>query len=250
MAVNIVTTSFTYDVADEYLLKTGNDGNTSTCDYTGPDAILMAINKETGKIDFSKGWEAWDGEDATMNMMNVRAGEGAQVVTILAADDPVICWLMVTQFDLDRDAGLQKEYKLVGDDTVYYSRPDCIYPDHAYEEEEIKYSFTTNSFVKPFPWKNPHMDWETILDAGIGVANSRQSLLDSSDHGLTDEEVSACEDYIAELKNLETKFKGQQWADGSDVQAWQVPFPDDPLAVAPPDPVDGAPGGEPEVAPE
>ena len=230
MAVNTVTLSFTYDVADEYLLKTNNDGNTSTCEYTGPDAILLAINNETGLIDFSRGWEAWDGEDSTMTMMTTRAGADATVATVLASEEPVICWLMVSQYGLDRDAGTQKEYRLAGDDTVYYSRPDCIYPDHAYEEEEIRYSLTTNSFIKPFPWKNPHMTWAAILNAGIGIADQRQAEIDASDHGLTDDQVTACESYIAELRNLETKFQGNTWADGSLIQPWQVPFPDDPLA--------------------
>lgn len=233
MAVNIITQDFTYDVPDEYLLKTNANGDQHTCSYTGPEAIYVAVNKETGRIDLSRGWEAVTADDSALAMMNVRAGEGCKVVKVLFSEEPVICWLIVEQLDLDRDAGEQKEYKLPGDDKVYYSRPAIIYPDHCYEESEIRYNVVTDSWVKPFPWKNPHMEWPTILNAGLGVAESRQAELDA-DNEFTDEQITACEAYIAELKGLEAKFKGKTWADGSAVQPWQVPFPDDPIALPEP----------------
>ena len=226
---NIITQNFTYDVPDEYLLKTNENGEQHTCSYTGPEAIFVAVNKETGKIDKSKGWEVVTADDSALSMMNVRAGEGCKVVKVLFSEEPVICWIIANDIDLDRNAGPQKEYKLVGDDTVYYSRPAIIYPDHCYEEDEIKYNLVTDSWVKPFPWKNPHMDWPTIIAAGIGVAEGRQEELDA-DNDFTAEQIAACETYIDELNNLETKFKGNTWADGSLIQPWQVPFPDDPLA--------------------
>ena len=232
MAINIITTNFSYDVPDEYLLSTNVNGNQDTLSYSGPDAIYIAITRATGKVQWSSGFEAVDGSGDDLAMMTQRAGPDATVIKVIAADNPVICWLALSP-DVDRDAGAQKEYKLAGDDTVYYSRPATIYPDHAYEEEDITYNLNTESW-NTFPWKGPHMTWDNLLSAATAIAASRQAEIDSGT--ITDaDEVTANNAYIAEMQGIEAKFKGASWADGSTVQPWQVPFPADPMAPPAPE---------------
>ena len=232
MAINIITKEFSYNVPDEYLLNTNANGEQHTLSYTGPDAIYIAVNKSTGKVEWASGFEAVDGTGDDLTLMNQRASADAKVIKVIAEDTPVICWLALSP-DVDRDAGPQKEYKLVGDDTVYYSRPATIYPDHCYEEEDITYNLNTDTW-NTFPWKGPHMNWENLLGAATAIAASRQHDIDNG--VITDaDEITASESYITEMQGIEAKFKGASWADGSLVQPWQVPFPADPMAPPPPE---------------
>lgn len=220
MAVNIVTFDFSYDVPDEYLHQTSNLNLKGTISYTGPDAIYVFVNKETGKIEIGRGWEAVDGTGKDFEMAKLRAGEGHEVVKLAAEDEPVLAWRLVPQ-DLDRDAMPQKEYKLDGDDTIYYSRTDPILPDHAYEIEDITYNLNVDKWNKPFPWKQPHMSWDRLNEViDMIVASAEEDKANASA-----DDAAKIDSYITEMKNISTKFAG--W------DAWQVPFPPHPLAPLP-----------------
>ena len=102
-------------------------------------------------------------------------------------------------------------------DGVTYGHPDPIPPDHTYELTDIQYNVETQQWVKPFPWKKPHVDWEELKQA-------RNDMLKASDTKLvmatSDEERAAWEVYRQKLRDLTTTFDG--------VDPWKVMFPQAP----------------------
>jgi hypothetical protein len=58
-----------------------------------------------------------------------------------------------------------------------YTRPLVPPPDHTYELSEITYDLNIGDFVKPLPWKRPHISWDNIRQW-------RNLLLEGSDHNV------------------------------------------------------------------
>jgi hypothetical protein len=107
-------------------------------------------------------------------------------------------------------------------DNTTYTRPIDQPPDHTYEFMECVYNTTTNQWVKPFPWKQPHVTWDEIKKA-------RTSLLAASDKTLattlmSDEDRATYEVYRKKLRDLPDVFAG--------VDPWKITFPTEPVVGA------------------
>lgn len=225
MAVKEITLEFDFDLPDEYLMQTNELGLTGKWTYTGPEYIWVFVDKNTNKLDVSKNYLAHDPKDPEcQRIAEISGGLGHRTILVDAKQEPCLASLFMA---VPMASELpQKEYKLEGDDTVYYSRPDPQYPDHTYEINDIQYDFASNSWVKPFPWKQPHVTMEQI-DAAIAF-NISTAEADIADEDTPAELRAKLETFVTELKNIKTKFAG--W------QPWQIPFPDDPRAN--PEPVE------------
>jgi hypothetical protein len=198
-------------------MQTSDLGLTGKWTYVGPEFIWVFVDKSTNKLDLGKNYIAHDPKDAdSQKIAELFAGQAYRAVLVDPKQEPCLASVYMPQPMASELP--QKEYKLDGDDTVYYSRPDPQFPDHTYELSEIQYDFVTNSWVKPFPWKQPHVTIEQMDNAIQVIVASAEA--DLADEDTTDEMKSKLETFVTEMKNVKTKFAG--W------QPWQIPFPNDP----------------------
>lgn len=202
----IITKTFSYPLPDDYLYQTNAENKVGTYTYTGPDKLWVYVDNDTGKL--HSGICYTDNDDGE----GVPTPIGQTKVLVTAEDDPEIL-SMVWLGDNDYSS-LPTVAQELPDGSVY-SRPDPTPPDHTYELMDCVYDIENKQWVKPFPWKKPHMDWDTLKDA-------RTSLLAESDKIiatkiLTEDQAAALEEYRQKLRDLPTTFAG--------IDPWKVPFP-------------------------
>jgi len=198
--------TFTYDIADAYLYQTNNLKKTAEWTYTGPQFIWIFVDNSTNKISSRFHYTERD------NGHDVPTPEGMTKVMIDADKDPILASLIHSEYtygDLPHTEEILPE-------GVTYGHPDPIPPDHTYELIDIEYDPAAGEFKKPYPWKKPHMDWESIIIA-------RDDLLKASDlkyNTANEADKPAWEAYRQKLRDLPTTFEG--------IDPWKVPFPVEP----------------------
>jgi hypothetical protein len=224
MAKN-VTFDFQFDLPDEYLMQTNDLELKGTWTYSGQEKFYIFINKEDGSIDISSGKQFYDTRDpeGSAEKAAQTAGQARVALLITAVDEPVIASLFTEP--VDGSSLPQKEYKVPGDDKVYYSRSDPTYPDHTYEVPEIRYDLNAQQFIKPFPWKKPHMTEEQHNGARLRIIEGIVRDLADEELDYSDEMRAKLLTFKEELEAIPTKFAG--W------KPWMIPFPDDPRFVQP-----------------
>lgn len=149
----IIDVPFIYNAPDDYLYQTSELGKTGNWVYNGPDKIWVFINKEALVYEGRYLTEKEDGA-------TVPTPEHQYKVEIDCSSNPLLCTIIGA--DQVRDYNLLDQYEEVMPDGTVYSRPLTPPPDHTYELTEIKYDPATNTFVEPYPWKKPHMDWDLM----------------------------------------------------------------------------------------
>ena len=150
----IIHKTFTYDCPDDYLSLERTQGKTGTWTYDGPDKIWVLVGKEDLRIHSYKDDEE-DGADYPTPLDMYK-------VLVDCNQDPLLATLCGA--DQIRDYNLLDQVEITNPDGTTYTRPQVPPPDHTYEVADIEYNPTTGSFVKPYPWKKPHMDWNKIRE--------------------------------------------------------------------------------------
>ena len=229
------TKTFTYKVPDDYLAQTDALGLTASWTYDGPRWLFVFVDKASGKLLPSQSCMAFNRQPNSGDIEHANTRAGVDEIAVLIdmnspTDEEAIIASIYFGKDTGKAAGYpQKEYKIAGDDTVYYERPDPISPDHAYAADEIEYDQAAGAWKSPLPWFKPWITMEQHKAARDGLVADAQANLDAeaTENGgqgnLTDQQRAALQAFIAELNALYTKFPA---TDG-----WgphMIPFPDDP----------------------
>ena len=227
--------TFTYKVPDDYLAQTDALGLTASWTYDGPRWLFVFVDKASGKLLPSQSCMAFNRQPNSGDIEHANTRAGVDEIAVLIdmnspTDEEAIIASIYFGKDTGKAAGYpQKEYKIAGDDTVHYERPDPISPDHAYAADEIEYDQAAGAWKSPLPWFKPWITMEQHKAARDGLVADAQANLDAeaTENGgqgnLTDQQRAALQAFIAELNGLYTKFPA---ADG-----WgphMIPFPDDP----------------------
>lgn len=198
--------TFTYNIADQYLYQTNKLKRTAKWTYKGPDKLWIFIDSTTNKIISRFHYtEADNGQD-------VPTPEGTIKVLVDANEYPDIASLIHNEYNY----GELPQYVETLPGGATYGHSDPIPPDHTYELTEIKYNPSTEKFVKPYPWKQPHITMDDI----VTVRNSMLSSTDSKMRFASDEDKPLWEAYRQQLRDLTTLYK--------DVDPWKIPFPPEP----------------------
>jgi hypothetical protein len=210
-----ITFNFEYALPDEYLHQTSEKGLKGSWEYSGPERMWVEVETATGRLVSEHGMVPDDGSEELRDYVKIKAGVPRTPVLVDARLEPLLAALFCRN-PLSSTLP-QKEYKVSGDDTVYYSRPLVTPPDHTYEMTEITYDFEKNQWNKPFPWKKPHINMEQLESARTAIiAGVTEDIANETDA----DKKAALEVFKAELEAVPTKFAG--W------DAWQIPFPYDP----------------------
>lgn len=208
----IITKTFSYPVPDDYLHLTSAENKTGSYTYTGPDKLWVYVDNDTGKLHSGICYtESDDGED-------VPTPAGQTKVLLTAENDPEML-SMVWLGDNDYSA-LPTISEDLPDGSAYV-RADPTPPDHTYELMECVYDLENQTWVKPFPWKQPYMDWDTIKAARVNLLAESDKIIATKI--LTEEQSTALEEYRQKLRDLPTTFAG--------IDPWKVPFPQLPDGV-------------------
>lgn len=198
--------TFTYDLPDQYLHQTNNQKKTGNWTYKGPDKLWIFVDKETRKIKSAFHYTERD------NGADVPTPEDQYKVLVDANVDPIIASMIHNEYEYGKLPHTEEKLP----DNTFYGHPDPLPPDHTYELTEIEYDPELGKFVKPFPWKKPHVSWDDIL-------GQRNGLLNWSDFQYklaTDEEKPAWEVFRQKLRDLPETFKG--------IDPWKVSMPEHP----------------------
>lgn len=198
--------TFTYNIADAYLYQTRKLKKTAKWTYKGPDKIWVFVNNTTGKI---LGKIHYTEQD---NGADIPTPEGETKVFIDANTNP----LLASLFADETDHGTLPQTIEELPEGYTYGHTDPIPPDHTYEVMDLVYNFTKQEFTTPYPWKQPHMNWEMFVQA-------RNSMLNWSDTQIrlaATEKVAEWEIYRQKLRDITTTFK--------DIDPWKIPFPEPP----------------------
>jgi hypothetical protein len=201
-----ITKTFTYDLPDAYLYQTNDNKLTGTFTYTGPQFMWIFINNATKKIISRFHYTERD------NGADVHTPEGQTKVLVDADKDPIIASLLHNEVDY---ATLPQTLETFADGSTY-GHPDPQTPDHTYELTEIQYDVEKGEFIKPFAWKEAHVDWEEI----IRWRNNSLAISDNKIRNCNPDQVAAWEEYRQRLRDLPVTFAG--------VDPWKITFPTEP----------------------
>lgn len=205
----IVSVPFTYDLPDDYLYQTNDLGKTGEWTWTGPDKIWVWVRKDNNRIKSRNYLTERDDGDL------VPPGPDEYKAFIDCEQNP----LLASLFDHDGvDYGMLPHTEETLPDGSVYARPVSPPPDHTYELMDIEFDPVTGTFLKPYPWKRPHMTWARLKQ-------SRNALLGACDSKISVDMPQAMKDawieYRQKLRDLPTTFDG--------VDPWKVPFPEEPM---------------------
>lgn len=205
---NIIKKTFTYDIPDDYLYQTNTKGLTGTYTYEGPDKLWIFVDKETNKIFGSLIYT--DAEDGD----SVPTPEAAYKVCVDANVDPELVSMLFNVVDYSTLPTVAEDLP----DGSQYVRPISPPPDHTYELNDCVYDPVAKAWVKPLPWKQPHMTWDELKQARNMMLLGTDKVL--VQNLLTDEQKIEFEAYRQLLRDLPVTFAG--------IDPWKVPFPDEP----------------------
>jgi hypothetical protein len=201
---------FTYDLPDDYLHQTNTKKLVGSCTYEGPDKIWVFVSNETSKL-VNAGYftEKDDGD-------SIPTPAGTTKIKLTAENDPALMHMIVCA---GYHTGTTKTEVLP--DGSEYIRNDPTPPDHTYELMEVEYDLQKKEWKTPFPWKKPHMDWDTLKLARTAMLKESDFII--RNNILSEEDLSKLEEYRQKLRDIPTTFAG--------IDPWKVPFPSIPVEL-------------------
>lgn len=209
--------TFTYDLPDAYLYLTNDLGKTGQWTYKGPDKLWIFIDNQTKKVISRFHYTEQD------NGADVPTPIGQTKVLVDANVEPLLASIIHNEYDYSQ---LPQHTETLPDGNTY-SHPDPQSPDHTYEITEIEYDIEKQEFIKPLPWKKPHVSWDDLKK----WRNQQLDLSDAKIRSCRVEMIPAWEEYRQKLRDLPSLMEG--------VDPWKVIFPDAP-DMPPPQPTFGA----------
>lgn len=208
----IITKTCTYDLPDDYLHLTNALGKTGSYEYIGPDKLWIFIDEETSKPSSGQVLtERDDGDEVPTPQGRIKVFVDATIDTVMAS----MIWN-------NKDYSVLPQLTESLPDGTTYTRPEIQPPDHTYEFMDCVYNTTTNEWVKPFPWKKPHVTWDDIKLARVAELAASDKVLATT--LLSDEDKATYEVYRQKLRDLPVTFAG--------VDPWKVVFPVPPVIGA------------------
>ena len=211
---NIITKEFTYDIPDDYLGQTNDENKTATWTYEGPDQLFVFAYKDSNIVDLSPSYTiAEDGDEVPEPIDKYR-------VKVDTTKDNHMPMASIIWQDLDFDTLTFKSETLPDGST--WRCLDPLPPHEAYDDDNITYDKDTNTFT--YPWMQPHIDWEEIKRARVGLLDMSDEVIKDKEE-YTTEEIEDVKVYRQKLRDLPDTFAG--------MPAWKVSFPETPACMMP-----------------
>lgn len=191
-----ITKEFTYNIADDIYSQTNELIQTATATYNGPAKKYAVVDADTNKLT-----SATITEEQFENFNDVNTKVYA-IELDCNGPDSVICAML--------DGGINP----IGLPTVSETVPGCdepfvttdpVLPSDTYELKEIQYDRSSNTFVRPLPWKASEQTWQKLI-------NYRNVTLTSADRTLSEDMptnlYNKVVDYKQYLRDIPAIFGG------------------------------------------
>jgi hypothetical protein len=209
---NIIEKIITYDIPDDYLGLTSDEGKTSSWTYEGPDKIWLFAYEDTNIVEVTPWYtEAEDGEDIPTPI-----GMYKICVDTNKTNHQPLASIAVQHLD---HSSLPRLEETLPDGSIW-SRLDPLPPHEVYDDDNITYDKETGNFT--YPWKPPHVTWDDIKRARTALLKGSDAILQTT--AMTDEERAAYETYRQTLRDIPSTFEG--------IDPWKVPFPNEPVIAS------------------
>ena len=195
--MTIISRTFTYDLADDYLAQTNELRKTASWTYNGPDRIWVFLDVRTNKL-YGTNFYTLE-EDGPL----IPSPEGCTKLEIDCHADSLFCTLIGASDKVDGDT-LPKYSENLPNGEVY-TRPIDPMPDHTYEFNEAEYNRETEQWS--YPWKKTWVTWDNLRE----VIASQLTEIELELRTITDMPASLrakLETYKSELENIETTWAG------------------------------------------
>jgi len=238
--------TFTMEVPDYYLSQERTKDLTQEWTYEGPRKVAVLIWKNTNTLAWDHGvFPLTDKKDRTSieeewERLKIHAGLDMYPVELSFESDPVLISCLVYN---GQKQTLQKEYYWDGTDAIHpkdevtfddgspywnkkndwaYCHEWPMFPDHVIELTEIKYDPDRKEFVKPYPWKKPHITPHEFLYYYYSLIEDMRKFCDDDIVDLHPDVQVEFYNYLSELESLQDKI--QPFID----RPWMINLPPDP----------------------
>jgi hypothetical protein len=211
----IIQKTFIYDMPDDYLYQTNNLGKTAEWTYVGPSRLWVFVNKENKLFANRFLTDRDHGGEVPVPPDHFRTCIECEL-------EPLLCTLIYDPHSVDAvdPAMLEQHIDELPDGTTY-QRPANPVPDHTYELFEIQYNESTDSFIKPYPWKQPHTTWDVIRE----VRNQKLQNTDDKDHEYVPDAVrTQWQEYRQKLRELPQLHGAATKDDTPTTDPWKIQF--------------------------
>lgn len=208
--MNKIEKTFTYAIADDYLSQTALLGKTGEWTYNGPDKIWIFISKEDNK--YAGRFLTADGDGETcptpldMYKVCIDSEDNPLLLTLIGAGDRV---------NYDELPQYTEELPCGG----VYQRVMTPPPDHTYEMMEMVYDLDKEEFIKPYPFKKPHITWEDLR-------RGRTHALNATDYKISDgmptEVADAWTTYRQSLRDLPQTYGATNATKTPTIDPWKT----------------------------
>lgn len=243
--------TFPLEMPDYYLSQERTKGLVEDWTYEGPRRIAVYIYKESNLIAWNHSYQALsdkkdsDFQKEQWDFLEIHAGLDKYPVEITFEKDPLLLAAFVQSDVLQEHIPLQKEFYWDGREEIHptdkkwYNEEYNIYrwekardwmychswpttPLHTIEISEVMYDPEKGEFVKPYPWKKPHITTHEFLYYYYNLIAEIENYIEVDGVDLLPEKLELIEKYRDELRDLENKF--EPFLD----RPWMIGIPPDP----------------------
>lgn len=171
----MIDQTFTHQAPVEYLDSSGENLQTVTQRYVGPDKFKVLINRQTNLVETV----CWEYDDADMGNDRVRE----QTLVFTNSNHQVLMDMLTNceGYYLDEHEIMTEDLGTVEGYSMSYSRPVVQNTLHYFEINEVTVS---EDGVVTYTWKKNHMDWGSLssqLDWNIKNAQAEKDRVSLED---------------------------------------------------------------------
>lgn len=243
--------TFPLEMPDYYLSQERTKGLVADWTYEGPRRVAVYIYRDSNLLAWNHGYQPLsdkkdpDFQKEQWENLEIHAGLDKYPVELTFEKDPLLLAAIAQGDVLQEHLPLQKEYYWDGREEIqptdkkWYNEEHNVYrwektrdwmychswpttPTHTIEVCEITYDPEKGEFVKPYPWKKPHITTHEFLYYYYNLIEEVEKYIEVDGDDLLPDKLKTIEKYRDELRDLENKF--EHYLD----KPWMIALPPDP----------------------
>jgi len=243
--------TFPLEMPDYYLSQERTKGLVEDWEYEGPRRIAVYIYKDSNLLAWNHNYQDLsdkkdpDFQKEQWESLEIHAGIDKYPVEVTFEKDPLLLAAFVQNTVLQEHVPLQKEYYWDGREEIHptdkkwYNEEHQVYrwektrdwmychswpttPNHTIEISEVTYDPEKGEFVKPYPWRKPHITPHEFLYYYYNIIEEIERYIDIEGDDLLPNKLDLVKKYRDELRDLQNKF--EPFLD----RPWMIALPPDP----------------------
>jgi hypothetical protein len=242
--------TFPLEMPDYYLSQERTKGHVADWEYEGPRRIAVYVYRDSNLLAWNHNYQNLsDKNDPDLQKeqwenLEIHAGLDKYPVEVTFEKDPLILAAFVQNNVLQDHLPFSKEFYWDGREEIHptdkkwYNEEHVVYrwektrdwmychswpttPAHTIEIAEVTYDPEKGEFVKPYPWKKPHITTHEFLYYYYNMIEEIERYI-KDEVDLHPDQLETLEKYRDELRDLQNKF--EPFLD----RPWMIALPPDP----------------------